>query len=153
MTTLDAFTRAFFECALWSSTDESRDDGGDPLDDTYTIDDIAPACLKALARECEEWQQTNAEALEACYAWSESNTTRAPLDDEHAGHDFWLNRNGHGCGFWDGDWPEPWADTLDTAAEAAGHVDAYVGDDGLIYFTGYETGKRFELPVEKEANG
>ena len=23
-----------------------------------------------------------------------------------AGHDFWLTRNGHGAGFWDGDWPK-----------------------------------------------
>ena len=22
-----------------------------------------------------------------------------------AAHDFWLTRNGHGAGFWDGDWP------------------------------------------------
>lgn len=29
-------------------------------------------------------------------------------DDQivQAGHDFWLTRNGHGAGFWDGDWPK-----------------------------------------------
>ena len=27
--------------------------------------------------------------------------------DEYAGHDFWLTRNGHGAGFWDGDWIAP----------------------------------------------
>lgn len=25
---------------------------------------------------------------------------------EQAGHDFWLTRNGHGAGFWDGDYSE-----------------------------------------------
>ena len=25
---------------------------------------------------------------------------------ERIGHDFWLTRNGHGAGFWDGDWDE-----------------------------------------------
>ena len=50
-----------------------------------------------------------------------------------AGHDFWLTRNGHGAGFWDGDWPLPYADLLDKAAQAAGTCDLYVGDDGMIY--------------------
>ena len=27
-------------------------------------------------------------------------------DDTMGAHDFWLTRNGHGAGFWDGDWPE-----------------------------------------------
>jgi hypothetical protein len=27
-------------------------------------------------------------------------------EEARAGHDFWLTRNGHGAGFWDGDWPE-----------------------------------------------
>ena len=25
---------------------------------------------------------------------------------ERIGHDFWLTRNGHGAGFWDGDWDD-----------------------------------------------
>lgn len=25
---------------------------------------------------------------------------------QQAGHDFWLTRNQHGAGFWDGDWPD-----------------------------------------------
>jgi hypothetical protein len=30
-----------------------------------------------------------------------------PLSNlERFGHDFWLTRQGHGAGFWDGDWPE-----------------------------------------------
>jgi hypothetical protein len=50
-----------------------------------------------------------------------------------AGHDFWLTRNGHGAGFWDGDWPEPLATVLTDAAHAFGELSPYVGDDGLIY--------------------
>jgi|TARA_R110000744_G_scaffold366338_1_gene475354 hypothetical protein len=26
------------------------------------------------------------------------------IECERIGHDFWLTRNGHGAGFWDGDW-------------------------------------------------
>ncbi len=49
------------------------------------------------------------------------------------GHDFWLTRNGHGAGFWDGDWDEPYGHMLDMGAKAYGEFQTYFGDDGLIY--------------------
>lgn len=51
----------------------------------------------------------------------------------NAGHDFWLTRNGHGAGFWDGDWPKPYAKILTDGAVAYGEFEVYLGDDGLIY--------------------
>ena len=51
-----------------------------------------------------------------------------------AGHDFWLTRNGHGAGFWDGDWQHtPYADMLTQLAKAYGEVETYLADDGAIY--------------------
>jgi hypothetical protein len=146
MVKLDDFTRAFFECALWSSTDNSRDDGGDPLDDNYSIDDIAPVCLAALVAECARFQAENAKRLTAC----DGRVTRVS-DSSHAamaGHDFWLNRCGHGAGFWDGDWPEPYATQLSDASKVYGNVDLYVGDDKQIWASGYENGERFALAKE-----
>jgi hypothetical protein len=52
---------------------------------------------------------------------------------EYAGHDFWLTRNGHGCGYWDGDWPKGVAEGLDRLARSFGAFDLYLGDDGLIH--------------------
>lgn len=49
---------------------------------------------------------------------------------DHAGRDFWYTRNGHGCGFWDGDWPEPLGDALDTIAKRFGEVYDQVFADG-----------------------
>ena len=49
-------------------------------------------------------------------------------------YDFWLTRNGHGAGFWDGDWGEV-GDKLTELCKPYGSVDVYVGDDGLIYGT------------------
>jgi hypothetical protein len=49
------------------------------------------------------------------------------------GHDFWLTRNGHGAGFWDGDWPKEAGDRLTKACEEFGEFDLYIGDDGMIY--------------------
>lgn len=57
---------------------------------------------------------------------------RANYDIEHAGHDFWLNRCGHGAGFWDRGLGEL-GDRLSDAAKVYGNVDLYIGDDGLVY--------------------
>lgn len=116
---LDPFTVSFLDTALWSSNDESRDDGGDPLDQNYTISDFNKESLQALAEDCARFQEENADDL-------------APFSDEDNGHNYWLNRNGHGAGFWDGDYPEPQATRLSDASERAGNVDLFVGDDGEI---------------------
>jgi hypothetical protein len=116
---LDTFTAAYVECAMWSSNDELTPDGGEPLDANYTPDDIDPATLAGMVEECRAFQEANREHIAA--------------NLERAGHDFWLTRNGHGAGFWDGDWPEPAATILDKASKAAGERNLYVGDDGRIY--------------------
>ena len=125
---LDAFTTAYIEAALWSSTDNSNDQGGDPLDKNYSASDIAPATLEAMKRDCADFQEKYGDLL-----------SEIQLSDDQAGHDFWLTRNGHGCGFWDGDWDytdygeSNWGYALTNRAETFPECDLYVGDDGLIY--------------------
>ena len=116
---LDTFTEAYFTCALWSTNDESTPQGGNPLDDNYGVEDIAPDTLAAMAEDCRAFQEGHGEDIAA--------------DLGRAGHDFWLTRNGHGAGFWDGDWPEEVGERLTEASKAYGEFDLYVGDDGLIY--------------------
>jgi len=41
-----------------------------------------------------------------------------------AAHDFWLTRNGHGAGFWDGDWPKYQGDMFTNIAQSFGVADA-----------------------------
>ena len=53
-------------------------------------------------------------------------------DWEHAGHDFWLTRNGHGTGYWDRDMGSVGA-RLTEAAKSFGEVYLYLGDDELVY--------------------
>lgn len=139
---IDTFTAAYIEAALWSSTDngyrgeghpdnrEDPSDGGEPLDANYTGDDLAPETLVTMIADCARFQEENAAdigAEDACKFASDYTPS------ERAGHDFWLNRNGHGCGFWDGDWKEPHASRLDAASKAFGTYELYAGDDGLIY--------------------
>ena len=122
---MDEFTQAYIDCALWASTDESDESGGDPLDDNYGPEDIHPDTLAEMVADCERFQEENADDI----ATYEGIITC----DEKAGDDFWLNRNGHGAGFWDGDWPEEAGNRLDKASEAFGEYNLYVGDDGKIH--------------------
>jgi hypothetical protein len=113
--TLDAFTTAYLEAALWSS----MDDHGEPLDANYSLDDIAPATLAQMVEDCQAFQADHAADIAANLS--------------QAGHDFWLTRNHHGAGFWDGDWPREVGQRLTAAAHVYGEVELYVGDDQLLH--------------------
>ena len=125
--TLDDFTVAYIECMLWSTNDESTPEvWGEPLGDNYGPADLSEECLSTIKSDCAKFQEENAEDITV---WPD----RGISADEQAGHDFWLTRNGHGCGFWDGDWPEEEGNRLDKASQPYGEVNPYVGDDGKIY--------------------
>lgn len=114
---MDQFTSAYITCALWSSTDNSRDDGGDPLDANYDGSDLAPQALEAIRRECAEFQECHAEDLALAYE-------KPGYTEASAGHDFWLTRNGHGAGFWDRGL-DAVGDRLSDACKPYGSVDLY----------------------------
>ena len=124
---LDTFFNAYVEAALWSTSDNSDDRGGEPLDKNYGPSDIDAETLGKMKNDCRLFMQEQAMLL-------------AFLDDEQAGHDFWLSRNGHGVGFFDleprqmGEGaPEGLPDALQKAAKKYGEFDLYVGDDGKIH--------------------
>ena len=118
---LNSFARAYVECALWSTNDNSTESGGHPLDKNYGPKDIAPETLARMAEDCRQFQEDNAADL-----------TESGLSDERAGHDFWLNRNGHGSGFWDEGNDDSFR-RLSDASHVWGTFDLYLGDDGQIY--------------------
>ena len=127
MLDLDKFTRHYIICALWAENDQSDPEtGGDPLDDNFDIEDIAPDCLEAMIADCAKFQKENAKDLAT---WDDGQHTA----EEMGGHDFWLTRNGHGSGFWDGDWKKKVGKRLTKASERFGTVTLYVGDDKKIY--------------------
>lgn len=117
---MDDFTRQYLATALWSSTDESDESGGDPLDANYSVDDCAPETIQRAERDCAAFQEKAGDLLSEHF------------DPTMGARDFWLTRNGHGAGFWDGDWPEG-GERLTEISEAFGECNLYVGDDGLIY--------------------
>lgn len=121
----DPFTRDYITCALWCGIEEN-----------YSLmpSDLAPPTYARMALDCAAFLSAMQDTITAADETGECK--RGPNCDTaegRAGHDFWLTRNGHGAGFWDGDWPEPIATALDQAAKRAGSFDLYIGDDGLIY--------------------
>lgn len=118
---LSAFTKAYIECALWSSTDED----GEPLDREYSVNDIAPETMAKMIADCADFEDACAEMLGIVYELG-------GYDAERAGHDFWLTRNRHGAGFWDRGLSTVGKDLTDMA-HPYGSFDLYIGDDGKVH--------------------
>lgn len=144
---LDSFTQGYIEALFFTSEAagvttaewraiEDHAQGSIPGDVGFS--DLAPETLAAIIADCAKFQAGEARkaVLEA-----EDNEELGYLFEgiggvsAKAGRDFWFTRNGHGRGFWDGDWPEPYATALDEATEAFGEVDVYLGDDGKVYLS------------------
>lgn len=94
---LDEFTEAYFECLCWVGfyypTESSE---GEPLDDS-----------KASPLWSDLPERIQMQILSDCGSFQEMAGTLIEGEEDKAGHDFCLTRNGHGAGFWDGDWPSP----------------------------------------------
>lgn len=116
----DIFFGAYIFTSLWSTNDNTTPCGGYPLEDNYDIEDIDSETLAKMKDDSKKFLEANAEDIGDRYL--------------AAGHDFWLTRNGHGCGFWETlDWPEEAGKRLTEASKAFGEFNLYVGDDGKIY--------------------
>ncbi len=118
----------YLECALWSSIDCSEK--GEHLDENYSFSDISLCAMAAVDSDlllfCEKVNQCSelAEYARDC--------------GQPIGHDFWLTRCGHGAGFWDGDYIEPYAQQLTDICTKMGECELYPGDDGRLYIVGRE---------------
>lgn len=138
---LDNFTRAYIRAALWSSTDNSDESGGEPLDRNYSPSDLSPTTLARIVEDCARFQRENSVLLSQAYESQGYQDIFERYADECegrdivalAGHDFWLTRNRHGCGFWDRQLPGELGDKLTEAAHSFGECDLYVGDDNQLY--------------------
>lgn len=112
--------------------------GVDP-DESEGVYDLDPANFSAdacndIAAEVADFKAKAADLIPLAIA--------AGHDEEHLAHDLWLTRNGHGAGFWDRQelafipegYDKELGDLLSDIARAMGESDAYIGDDGFIYF-------------------
>lgn len=128
---LDAYLDSLVSFSSCNGTAEHDDCRGEDCDSNlesvgYSAHDFDPGA----AREAEE----------ELHAFVTSCLGERPdcFDDmtpDMVGYDFYLTRNGHGCGFWDhglgevGKW-------LTGIAKPYGEASAYVGDDGILHYHG-----------------
>jgi hypothetical protein len=118
---LDIFLNAYVDAAM-EENDESTPSGGVPLSRNHSRADIDPSTLEKMRADCLAFMEKAGEVID--------------MDLEEAGCDFYLSRNGHGAGFFDGDWDhlgEKVGDTLQSIAESLGEYHLYIGDDQIIY--------------------
>jgi len=117
---LDAFTTAYLTAALF--TDDPNPGQGEFSErDDWSIACFETDAITQAVSDCERFQEYAGDLI-------------AP-DLEHAGRDFWYTRNGHGCGFWDGDWPEADGEKLTDIAKGFSESGVYVGDDGKLWLS------------------
>jgi len=147
----DTFTQSYIETALWSSSDNKDDSGGDPLDQNYSASDITVDTLNAMIADCMKFQADNAPMLRRAYEEGRGRG-RAHYDAASAGHDFWLTRNGHGAGFWDGDLPKDVGEALTKASKKFGEfdLDVYRGKISSPYAPATKRGHAKGTPGKSE---
>ena len=114
---MTSFLEQYLVTALWSSIDEKDN----PFDDNYSIDDFSEEALKQADKDCDLFIEKAGDLLNG-------------FDDTDIAHDFWLTRQRHGAGFWDGDYPDEIGDKLTEIANDFRELYIYVGDDGQLYF-------------------
>jgi hypothetical protein len=132
-TSVNPTIRALAETILWSSCDDNEI----PLDKNYSAKDINQECLNRLYLEYTQFVNSVEKQITAIFGdnWEsidEFYDIIQPTENQTE-HDYIMTRNGHGCGFWDGDWMSGIADILTDAAKSFPKIYATLGDDGKIY--------------------
>ncbi len=117
---LSEFQRAYIEAALFTEFEDNKE-----------VADIHPTTIEKMKEDCDKFVKENTDLVDRA-------TNEVGYSITNAGNDFWLTRNGHGAGFWDGDLPKELGEALTKAADKFGRVDLYEGDDDIIYQMGQE---------------
>ena len=97
----------------------------EPLDDYFSYADFdVPSLRKCLTELAAFFRTVESEGL--------YDQAREYGDDEQLAHDFWLTRNGHGAGFWDGDYGDFVGGELTRIAKRFSEQTVLVNLDGSI---------------------
>jgi len=95
----------------------------DSLDDHFDVDDFSLDAVEGAIKDVAEFFKRLGDLLEKA---------REYKDDVDIAYHFWLTRQGHGAGFWDGDYGDI-GDELTEIAELSGVTNYLVGEDGKIH--------------------
>lgn len=122
-TTLDSFVKGYVEAMFF--TEPPMDSPDEDTAKEWSFDDLSHEALEACVIDCDNFRADPA------------IRRLTNIDKAQAGHDFWLTRNRHGAGFWDGDWDKVDPDRLlDKRAKLFSEVRLERGDDGQLHLSG-----------------
>tara|TARA_R110000796_G_scaffold52544_1_gene123805 strand:+ start:273 stop:665 length:393 start_codon:yes stop_codon:yes gene_type:complete len=110
--------RGYLDTALWSSTDW---DTNEPLDSLYSVDDFDEQTIRDQIVDITDF-------LNQC---EKDKLDFEGMEDSTIGHNFWLNRCGHGAGFWDSGLKD--GNKISDICKYNRAESAYLGDDQNIY--------------------
>lgn len=114
---LSAHIDQYLIAALWSTTGSEVEN----LDDKYSIEDISDEFISKSETELDEfWEKSK-------HLFTEEELKRK----SDIAHCFWLNRHGHGSGFWDGDYAngDALSEICKTFPDVQDKLREAVGDD------------------------
>ena len=117
---LAAFVNGYQGAALWSSY-HSYDDNIH-LDELADTDDFSEELKKKVNEDCSKFFEDNFNSMIAT----------GKVDFGSHGHDFWMDRNSLGVGFWARGYGDI-GRSLSEACKNSGEFHIYLGDDKLIY--------------------
>lgn len=109
---------AYVEAMLWAEVQDNER----PFEADFDQSDIDEKAMLEIVCDCEDFYRANQELIGE--------------KAEQAGSDFYLTRNRHGAGFWDGDWPVEAGEKLTEAAHVYGTQGLSDGGDGKLYVHG-----------------
>lgn len=110
--------KTYLETVLWC---ENEEETGFPLNKNYGLQDVDEESYREAERELSIFLGI----VNVLELGSENSKDQIV-------HDFYLTRNGHGAGFFDGDYPKT-GETLGKIAQVFGEQYWFVNDDGKIY--------------------
>jgi len=157
---LNQILQGYITAALWTEEERLKDEQssdndliyGDNQDEEDFDDDIEKIVRLASNMDKKGFDRFSKEDIEVdsllraykdinefINKVGEENIESAIIDDnvdiETIGHHLWLSRNGHGSGFFDGDYEYFLEKKLMKAAKEMGSVDLYINDNNKLSFS------------------
>lgn len=117
MTYQGGMLASYLETALWSSHQENDEDFN--FDDS-TIFDFNDEAITRAKNDVDSFVEKAGALLEG-------------TDPKQVGHDFWLTRNHHGAGFWDGDYDKEIGEALTKISHDFKEINLIFGTDGKVH--------------------
>ena len=105
----DPMLNHYLTTALWT----------EELETQYDVNDFSIESKEKARKDCNLFKE-------------KAGTLLNGLDLSTVGHDFWLTRNNHGSGFWDGDYEESVGEKLTEISNSFNQVYIFKGDDNKI---------------------